>query len=163
MIKKILIGLVILFALAQFVQPDRTMPAPDPAKDMLAMTNAPAEVRTMFQGACYDCHSYNTVYPWYSRVTPVNFWMQHHINEGREKVNYAEWDRYATNEEAAETGESIQKGEMPPGYYTFMHDHGRLTAAQKQQLIAWSNAVIGVKESGGGHREGGEEHGHGHE
>ena len=157
MIRKILLSLAALFVLAQLFQPDRSVPVPDPARDMLAMTNAPAEISTLFKGACYDCHSYSTEYPWYSYITPVNFWQQHHINEGREAVNYAEWDRNVGSEAATETGETIAEGEMPPRYYSFMHDHGRLTTTQKDQLIAWANVNIGgeggIETTGSGEEE----------
>ena len=158
MLKKILIGLALLFAIAQLVQPDRSTPRPDRSGDMLTITNAPPGIRALFIGACYDCHSYSTEYPWYSYITPVNFWQQHHINEGREVLNFSEWRRYAGTEAANETGESIAEGEMPPGYYSFIHDHGRLTAGQTAELIAWVNTSISAGE-GEGTSEPEEDHG----
>ena len=101
------------------------------------MTQAPEDVRHLVVGACYDCHSYRTVYPWYAYVTPVNFVVQQHINEGREVVNYSLWERYAGSEEAGESGETVLEGEMPPNYYASMHGHGRLSAAERQQLADW--------------------------
>ena len=152
---------MILFALAQLFQPDRSVPASDPTQDMLAVTSAPQDVSRLFTGACYDCHSYQTHYPWYSYITPVNFWQQRHINEGREAVNYSEWDRYAGTEAAGETGETLAEAEMPPAYYSWMHDHGRLTTAQKSRLIAWANANIGS--TGGEGHGSGDEHEDEHE
>lgn len=141
-LKNALLALAGLLLIAQFIQPDRSAPAIDPANDMLAVTNAPADIRQLVTGACYDCHSYKTEYPWYAYIAPVSFIVQDHINEGREVVNFSVWDKYAGGEEAGESGESIQEGEMPPGYYTFMHAHGRLNAADKQKLVAWFNANL---------------------
>lgn len=142
MVKRILLILLGLFLLAQLAQPDRSVPTVDPAQDMLQATHAPADIQQLVVGACYDCHSYQTAYPIWAYITPVNFWIQGHINEGREKVNYSRWDIYAGNEEAAESGKSIAEGEMPPPNYSGMHGHATLTASQKDQLIAWFNANI---------------------
>lgn len=164
MMKRVFYVLLALFAVSQFIRPDRSVPAHDPATDMLTMTNAREDVRTAVRGACYDCHSYETDYPWYAAITPVNFIMQDHIREGREHLNFSRWDTYATSKDASECGEVLQKDEMPPGYYQLMHGHGRLDAAQKQRLIAWFDANV---TGGGGTREGhgeerNEEGGEGH-
>lgn len=151
MIRRILLGLLGILLLGQLAQPDRSVPKVDPAQDMLQVTVASADIQQMVIGACYDCHSYETQYPWWAYVTPVNFWVQGHINEGREKVNYSRWDHFAGNEEAAESGKAIAEGEMPPPNYAGMHGHAKLTAEQKQQLIAWFNAnIVGVGKEGGG-------------
>ncbi|MBK6754396.1 MAG: heme-binding domain-containing protein [Flavobacteriales bacterium] len=159
MIKRILLIAIGILLLAQLAQPDRSVPAVDPANDMLKVTGAPTDIQQMVIGACYDCHSYRTEYPMWAYITPINFWIQDHINEGREKVNYSRWDLYAGNEEAAESGKSMAEGEMPPPNYARMHGHAQLTAAQNEQLIAWFNAnIVGAAKEGGG-QEGGTEEG----
>lgn len=155
MIKRILLISLGLFLLAQLIQPDKSVPAIDPANDMLAVTNASPEIQQLVIGACYDCHSYKSTDPWYGSITPVNFIMQHHINEGREVLNFSLWDLYAGTEAAGENAETIQEGEMPPGYYRFMHSHGDLSTAQQQQLISWFSAH-GGSEGGPGHTGGSE-------
>ncbi len=130
-----------VIAVAQLAQPDRRVPLTDPNTDLMVMTRPSAEVRTLLEGACYDCHSYATNYPWYAYVTPVNFWMQHHIDEGREVVNFSRWDVFSGSEEAGESAETILEDEMPPGYYTLMHAHGRLNATEKQLLARWFRTV----------------------
>lgn len=147
MLKRILLFVLGPFVLVQFIQPDRSVPPIDPAKDMLAITQAPADIQQLVVGACYDCHSYRTNYPWYGRLTPVNFIMQDHITEGREVLNFSLWDRYAGSEAAGENAETIQEGKMPPDYYRSMHGHGDLNAAQRQRLIAWFNSVPGAEGS----------------
>lgn len=153
MIKRIVLILAVVGILSQFVQPDRSVPAFDPANDMLSVTSAPADIQQLVIGACYDCHSYKTAYPWYSKITPVNFIMQDHINEGREDLNFSVWDKYVNGKETGECGETIEEGEMPPGYYTLMHSHGNLTAPQKQQLIAWFAVNVPGRKGGEGKHE----------
>lgn len=145
MIKRILFITLGIFVLAQFVQPDRSVPAVDPALDMLQMTGAPADIKQMVVGACYDCHSDQVQYPVWAYITPVNFWVQSHINEGREEVNYSRWDQFAGKKDAAKSGKTVANGEMPPPNYARMHGHAQLTAAQKEQLVVWFNTNIGGK------------------
>jgi len=138
--KRILYILLTILLVAQFFRPDRSTPATDPATDMLVMTEAPDDIRTLVQGACYDCHSDQSTYPWYSYVTPVNFWLQDHINEGREKMNFSRWNKPAAREHAHECGEVIQEGEMPLDSYTWVHGDARLDASQRNTLASWFNA-----------------------
>jgi hypothetical protein len=144
MIKRILLILPFFFVVAQFIRPDRSVPPLDPATDLLVMTNAPDDIRTAVRGACYDCHSYETDYPWYASITPVNWWLQDHINEGREVLNFSRWDLYAASEAAAEIGEEMQEQEMPPVNYTWMHGHARLDQATTRKVVDWFNALGGA-------------------
>ncbi|MGV3637622.1 MAG: heme-binding domain-containing protein [Flavobacteriales bacterium] len=137
--KRILYTLLAIAVVAQFFQPDRSTPPVDPANDMLVMTAAPKDIKALVQGACYDCHSDQSNYPWYSYVTPVNFWLQDHINEGREKMNFSRWNVSAAQEHAHECGEEIQEGEMPLDSYTWAHGEARLDAAQRTRLASWFN------------------------
>lgn len=141
MLKRILLILLLLFAVAQFIRPDRSVPPLDPATDLLVMTNAPADIATAVRGACYDCHSYETDYPWYASITPVNWWLQDHINEGCEVLNFSRWDRYAGSEAAAEAGEEMLEKEMPPQNYTWMHGHARLDQATLKKVADWFNGL----------------------
>ncbi len=143
--KRILYILLAIAVVAQFFQPDRSVPAVDPANDMLVMTKAPAEIRTLVEGACYDCHSYNTTYPWYASITPVNYWLQDHIKEGREKLNFSRWNEAAAQEHAHECGEELEKGAMPPSNYAFIHGHAKLTPDQRTQLAVWFDANMPAK------------------
>lgn len=141
MFKRILLISLGVFIAAQFVRPDRSLPTTDPATDLFAMTTAPPDIQAWVKGACYDCHSYETGYPWYAHITPVNWWLQDHINEGREALNFSRWDLYRDSEHAAESGEEMAEGEMPPKNYTWMHDHAQLTPAQHDAVMAWFNSL----------------------
>jgi cytochrome c553 len=135
--KRILLILLAIALVAQFIQPDRSVPASDPANDMLVMTNAPEHIKTMVIGACYDCHSDNTAYPAWAYITPINFVIQSHINEGREKLNYSRWNEPSSRAEAYESAEEMSEGKMPPKDYAMMHGHAQLSAGQSAELMAW--------------------------
>ncbi len=99
--------------------------------------------------ACFDCHSNETAWPWYSNVAPVSWLVQHHTEEGRGVLNFSRWD--VPQREAREAAEQVQEGEMPPPYYTPLHPSGRLTASEQAELIAGLQATLG--QGGRGTRE----------
>lgn len=143
--KKLLIILVSIFAIAQLIQPDRSVPPVDQRDDLFATVQASPQIHDLVVGACYDCHSYDTDYPWYAYITPVNFWLQDHINEGRAELNFSQWKQFDGSEPARESGEEMIEGEMPPPDYARMHDHARLTTAETDQLAQWFNTNLGAK------------------
>ncbi|MBP8879102.1 MAG: heme-binding domain-containing protein [Flavobacteriales bacterium] len=143
--KRILLILIAVAVVAQFIQPNRTAPTTDPTNDMLFMTQAPDEIKTLVTGACYDCHSYRTDYPVWAYITPMNFIIQDHINEGREVLNFSRWNEPSSRDEAHECGEEIEEGEMPPNNYAIMHGHAQLNASQRSSLVAWFNSNMTKK------------------
>ncbi len=97
--------------------------------------------------ACFDCHSNEVEYPWYSQIAPVSWAVQAHIDSGRSKVNYSEWDQ--PQKKADKSAETVIDGEMPPAYFTrFTHAEARLTETERQQLIDGLLATFGGE--GGG-------------
>lgn len=97
--------------------------------------------RELFMRACGDCHSNETVWPWYSRVFPVSALIANDVNEGRFRFNISEWGM--RENEAGEAAEIVQEGEMPPGQFLLMHPEARLTPAEKQELIKGLIATFG--------------------
>lgn len=93
------------------------------------------QTRDLAQRACFDCHSNETVWPWYSNVAPVSWLVQHDVEEGRQTVNFSTWGRGGEGEESGELVEVIAEGEMPPSYYLITHPEARLTSAEKQALM----------------------------
>jgi len=95
--------------------------------------------------ACFDCHSNEVEYPWYSKIAPMSWAVQLHVQQGREKVNYSEWDK--PQKEGDESAETVIEGEMPPGYYTLLtHGEARLTEAERQELIDGLEATFGSED-----------------
>lgn len=113
--------------------------------------------RDVFMKACGDCHSNETVYPWYSTVAPISFAVENHIKEGRRHFNISEWDRSLRGGDDA--AEEVQKGSMPIGPYLLMHPEANLTADQKRIFIEGLRTTFGAAaESSGDHLKTKEEH-----
>jgi mono/diheme cytochrome c family protein len=92
-----------------------------------------ARTRELAVGACYDCHSNLTEWPWYSNVAPVSWLVYSDVQEGREKLNFSEWDR-PQGEEGDEAAEAVREGSMPPLQYKPLHPAGRLSDAEREEL-----------------------------
>ena len=157
MYKKMIWVLVSLIVLAQFIRPSHKNPAIDATVDFQNVSNPPAEVLTILKNACYDCHSFETKYPWYTQISPVSWWLANHINEGREHLNFSTFGQLASGDRAkalGEAAETVQEGEMPLSSYTWfgLHPEANLSAAQRNTLIQWLNAnggEAGNEEKGG--------------
>lgn len=142
-------GLLVVFALIQFIRPDRSVPAVDGGQDLRAVLNPPAEVSTILDAACYDCHSYRTRYPWYSEVAPVSWWLSRHINEAREHLNFSTFGALPPSERSeilAECSEVVLDGEMPLSSYTWAHPEARLSSEQRRLLAGWFSAYTSADE-----------------
>ncbi len=140
------IGLVLLLALVviQFIPVDRSVPEYDPAEDFLMSYEMPMEFVNLVKEACYDCHSYEAEYPWYAKVAPLNFWIQDHIDEGREHLNYSIWSTYDLERKfhkLEEMSEEVGEGHMPLNSFTWMHPEARLTDEQRDKLVGWFDAL----------------------
>lgn len=102
--------------------------------------DAPPEVETILRKACYDCHSHETYWPWYSRIAPGSWLMARDVGKGRARFNMSEWgdldekDRALDKENAAEL---VEKGEMPPWFYLPLHPSAMLSDQEKALLKAW--------------------------
>lgn len=99
-----------------------------------------AATRQLAVAACYDCHSNEVVWPWYTNIAPISWLATHDVDEGRGKLNFSEWN--TGEQETDELGESVESGEMPPIYYGWMHPAARLTDSEIQQLIGGLEATV---------------------
>jgi hypothetical protein len=141
-LKWIFAALVAGFALLQFTSPLRTNPPVAPGHDLTATNPPPPQIAALLHSACYDCHSCETKWPWYSRIAPVSWLVVSDVNDGRERLNFSDWPR-ALPERAAKRLERISEElgykDMPPAKYTLLHPEARLTAGQREQLIQWAD------------------------
>lgn len=94
--------------------------------------------------ACYDCHSNETIWPWYSNVAPISWLTQRDVEEGREYLNFSEWGSGQEGEEAEELVEVVLEGEMPPATYLPLHPAARLSEAEKETLAQGLAATAGI-------------------
>lgn len=109
------------------------------------------QTKELAQRACFDCHSNETVWPWYSHIAPVSWMVQNHVDEGREYLNFSEWGSGGEGEEGEEMAEAIYDGEMPERSYLITHSEARLTDAELEALAQ------GLLATGGGERDAGGE------
>jgi hypothetical protein len=136
--KKIYFGLIIVLVGIQFIRIDMTLPEADPALDIIAMNSIDAKTADMLKSACYDCHSNETVYPWYTNVAPMSWWIQGHINGGRQSLNFSEWGSYDAEKQAHKIEEVIEKVKlehMPLGSYTWLHSEAKMTQEDRENMV----------------------------
>ncbi len=98
------------------------------------------QTRDLAERACFDCHSNETQWGWYSNVAPMSWLIQRDVQEGREKLNWSEWTNPSRENESVET---LREGSMPPRVYTLIHSEARLTDQEVQTLIAGMEATFG--------------------
>jgi hypothetical protein len=141
--KKVMVILLALILLIQLVPYGRNHQNP-PVIQELAWPDS--ETRAIAQRACYDCHSNETVWYWYTNIAPVSWLVQRDVEEGRSKLNFSEWGR--GEQEVGEIGEIIQSGEMPPLQYTLIHGNARLSTNDKALLLnGLSAAGVAITET----------------
>lgn len=102
-------------------------------------------VLAILKKSCLDCHSNHTNYPWYASIQPLSMWINHHIEEGKEELNFSEFHTYSMKKQQhklKELVEQVEEGEMPMNSYTLIHRSARLTEAEKKTLIDWTNSQI---------------------
>jgi mono/diheme cytochrome c family protein len=137
------IGLVVLFVLIQLVPYGRAHSNPPVVAEPEWAT---PRTRELMVQACFDCHSNEVTWPWYSNVAPMSWVVTRHVEEGRSEVNYSE---FTAGSEADDTIESILDGEMPPGYYTMFGLHEGLSDDEIDELVAGLRATPGLSEGEG--------------
>jgi len=133
------IGLLI----AQFVRPKHSNPS------VQGDLSAPLIVKNALERSCYDCHSNQTRWPWYSAVAPFSWWINREVDEGRRRLNFSSWTDYTsdpgTEDQKLDEGARLIAGRaMPPWYYLAMHPESRLTSGERIAITRW---IAGEKSS----------------
>jgi hypothetical protein len=136
------LGLVVLAALlvAQFFRPDKNAGERSSVDAFLEETQPPEEVSSILKSSCFDCHSDFTRYPWYNSITPVNYWLNDHIQHGKSDFNVSKWSEYSQkkkNHKLEELAEEVEEGHMPLPSYTWTHRDAVLTKDQIDAVVAW--------------------------
>ncbi len=142
--KKILFVLIVLFIGIQFIKPAKNQSADAMTNDISRVYNEPKEVSVILEKACNDCHSSNTVYPWYAEVQPVAWWLNNHIEDGKDELNFNEFATYKIGRQykkMEEITKQLKEDEMPLFSYTIIHRNAKLTAAEKATLTEWCTNI----------------------
>ena len=143
-IKKILVVLLIVFIIMQFFGPDKNEGDMASIDAFIADTNPPNDVHEILKNACFDCHSDVTRYPWYNKITPVNYWMADHIDHGKGHFDVSAWESYSLKKKdhkMDELIEMVEAKEMPLPSYTWTHGDAKLSEAQIKAIVDWGKAV----------------------
>lgn len=139
--RKILSGLLIAFVLIQFIQPVRNLSNEIPSGHITKAINVPDKVEEVLKTACYDCHSNNTYYPWYSGIQPFGWLLAKHIRDGKAELNFDEFGAYSLRRRISKMNgikNSMEDETMPLRSYTFLHSNARLSTNEKALIIDWA-------------------------
>jgi uncharacterized membrane protein len=140
-LKRAFLLLLVLLALAQLVRFDRINPTIDRAKTIEATTAVPPEIHEILKRSCNDCHSNETIWPWYSRIAPVSWMIALDVQGGRGEINFSEWGGYTTTNRADKLKEIcswVRRGAMPDTKYTIIHRSARMTDEQRNGVCTWT-------------------------
>ena len=142
--KKILFSHLIALIVIQFIQPARNINGPASSTDLLNTFMVPEELQKILTTSCYDCHSNNTNYPWYSRIQPFSWLLADHIRKGKSDLNLSEFGLYSSRRKITKLKgieNSIKNGTMPLSSYTLMHKNAKLSKNEKALILDWTSKV----------------------
>jgi hypothetical protein len=139
----LLFAIVVLFGVIQLIRPERTNPPVDQTQIVQGHLQVPTEIASILRRSCYDCHSNETHWPWYSAIAPASWLVTNDVEEGRKHMNFSEWGTYKTGkvlrlleamcEEASASG-------MPLRQYVLLHPGAGLSEVEIKALCDWSTA-----------------------
>lgn len=140
-VKSGFIGLFLAFMLIQIIPKNLPKNSTDHSKDIVQNENLPGDIKIILSKACYDCHSNQTVYPWYSYVAPVSWLVAKDTRDGREELNFSDWTELSKRKKIKilnNIAEEVEEDKMPLKIYTLIHRDAILTKEEISTLIAWT-------------------------
>jgi len=150
--KKSLLGMLASFVLIQFVPaPAKTNPPADPARSFTAAMKPSEGVQSILKRACYDCHSNETIWPWYAHVAPVSWIVRQHVDDGRRHLNFSEWLKpgetsFTSWSDLEGVCKVLREKSMPLPGYDWVHREAKVSHADEQAVCAWvDRAISGAK------------------
>jgi len=144
MIKKIFVLLAFLLVVIQFIRPAENHSDKLSANDITVRYWVPDTVRAILQQSCYDCHSNNTVYPWYNRIQPVAWWLNSHVRDGKKELDFSEFATYPPAKQIRKlknTAHEVEEGDMPLNSYLWIHVDAALDKGKKNILTWWADSL----------------------
>ena len=133
-----------VFIIIQFFPIDKTNPITNEGMDFLKIKNTPEPIAKLIRNSCYDCHSNETKYPFYSNIQPVAWLLKNHIDEGRKELNFSTFATYEPKRQAhklEEAAEYVEQKNMPLESYTLGHSDAKLSDEQRKQLVDYFRMV----------------------
>jgi hypothetical protein len=139
---KSLIAIILILIIIQFIPVDRSNPPVE------ADVPASLQVHNILRRACYDCHSNETVWPWYGKVAPVSWLLAKDVREGRAELNFSTWNQYSGKKQVHKLKEvikEIEEAEMPPFSYVALHNNARIETSDIAALRSWVAEMTGLQ------------------
>ena len=143
--KKIIIAVILIIVIIQLIPSDRSNPAVNTNKEFMTLMKPPSNIQKILRDSCYDCHSHETIYPWYSNIAPISWLINEHVRNGRRHLNFSLWEDYKETKKDVkieECIEMIKSGEMPMKGYVIFHNNADLTLTEKKELINWLTSKL---------------------
>ncbi len=136
--------LLLVFIVIQFVRPAKNKSDGIGSNDISKIYPVPENVQAILKSSCYDCHSNNTVYPWYANIQPVAWWLNSHIQDGKRQLNFSEFASYRIGKQYKkldEVNKEVKDDGMPLDSYLWIHKYAKLDDQQKLALANWVTSV----------------------
>ncbi|MEO5642888.1 MAG: heme-binding domain-containing protein [Bacteroidia bacterium] len=140
--KKIFYSLLAILIVIQFFRPERNSGNAASPNDIAHYTTVSPELKNIMAVSCNDCHSDHTDYPWYTNIQPVGWWLNNHVKDGKEEINFSQFNSYRVKRKMRkfhEIAEMIEEKEMPLNTYLWIHKDAKLTDSQAKLLMDWAN------------------------
>jgi hypothetical protein len=140
-VRYVLISLLAVLVVIQFIRPTRNdgeIYSPNHIASLISVSDT---IESILQKSCYDCHSNQTHYPWYTQIQPIGFWLNHHVDDGKHELNFSEFASYKKKKQLHKLDECIEmveQHEMPLASYTLIHQHAKLSAEEQVLLLTWA-------------------------
>ena len=137
--------LIIILVGLQFIPSKKNVGTTDTAKDFIKIYNPPKNIAKLFKDACYDCHSNNTKYPWYSHIQPIALLIENHVFKGKKELNFSLFVNYSRRKQKNKIRamiKQIKNDKMPLKSYLIMHPEARLSYKQKDTLVNWLDSIV---------------------
>lgn len=144
MIKKTVLISLIFLVIIQFIRPAKNQSTVLSPNDITRHAEVPDPVLRLLKRSCYDCHSNNTVYPWYDNIQPVGWWLQYHVNHGKHGLNFSEFFSYSPGQQVKKLkniSREIREDGMPLDSYLWIHKYAALSPEEKNLVIAWADSL----------------------
>ncbi|RZN83386.1 MAG: hypothetical protein EVB11_05385 [Winogradskyella sp.] len=138
--KRVLSIFALVFIVIQFYRPNMNVQSPETLDDFLIAAKAPEHVKKLVKNSCYNCHSNNTDYFWYDHISPASWFVDNHIKEGKEHLNFSNWATLDSRDKTgmiSEIAVNISEDKMPLPSYLKIHSDAKLSKREKQQIIEW--------------------------
>jgi len=136
------LALLLGLAAAQLIQPNTVNPPVDPGRSLWNDRHVDPRVAGILRRACADCHSHETAWPWYARLSPVSWWLAQHVSKGRAKLNFSEWSASPDQDLLEGIGDAIVKNHMPLPSYLWIHRGSRLSKSDRDVLLSWVDGKL---------------------